>query len=507
MPYRYDPVRPSLYGATIGDMILRRGDIAAQEANQVAAVKSRGVQNIGAGIANGLQDVATYKAQAPIREMQQIQLENAREGQADHAAAHGQQTQAQHDEMAAQIGHEILLNGGTPDAVHNAMQRAVKGGALSPDEAQQFTLMSVENADKIPDAAKALMSRSANGQALLERMNAPKPAEKPLDHNPEHDLVMPDGRVVIAGKPKTVEPKAETRSLDVQAADALAKGDTETYTRLLKVKKEMGQADDRPRITVNTGGGASSLSDDGVEYAATQYRLTGKMPALGNGNGDIKAKIISETARQAKAIGQSPAASIQKQAAYKADGAALTKMQTMSSAAESFENKALGQADIVSELSGKVGRTGSPMLNGWLLAGKDHVVGDSDTHQLFNAISTFSAEYAKIMEGSTGSAAGSSDSARKATARLVSASQGKKSLEDTLNLMRREMRLTIGGYDATISHITERMGGNPAAAAPAVPARPQLAAGVTHVVEQNGVRYEVTTDASGKVVSSKVVPK
>lgn len=41
-------------------------------------------------------------------------------------------------------------------------------------------------------------------------------------------------------------PKAETRSLDVQAADALARGDTATYNRLLKVKKEMGQADDRP---------------------------------------------------------------------------------------------------------------------------------------------------------------------------------------------------------------------------------------------------------------------
>ena len=55
-------------------------------------------------------------------------------------------------------------------------------------------------------------------------------------------------------------PKAETRGLDVQAADALARGDTETYNRLLKVKKEMGQADDRPRITVNAGPGGSNLS-------------------------------------------------------------------------------------------------------------------------------------------------------------------------------------------------------------------------------------------------------
>jgi hypothetical protein len=41
--------------------------------------------------------------------------------------------------------------------------------------------------------------------------------------------------------------KPETRSLDVQAADALARGDMVAYERLKRVKKEMGQADDRPR--------------------------------------------------------------------------------------------------------------------------------------------------------------------------------------------------------------------------------------------------------------------
>lgn len=41
--------------------------------------------------------------------------------------------------------------------------------------------------------------------------------------------------------------KPETRGLDVQAADALARGDTETYQRLLRVKKEMGLADNAPK--------------------------------------------------------------------------------------------------------------------------------------------------------------------------------------------------------------------------------------------------------------------
>lgn len=41
-------------------------------------------------------------------------------------------------------------------------------------------------------------------------------------------------------------PERETRGLDVQANEALKAGDTEAYERLKRVKKEMGQADDRP---------------------------------------------------------------------------------------------------------------------------------------------------------------------------------------------------------------------------------------------------------------------
>lgn len=53
------------------------------------------------------------------------------------------------------------------------------------------------------------------------------------------------GQVRDPNAPKAAG-KPETRSLDVQAADALAKGDTETYQRLLRVKKEMGLADNAP---------------------------------------------------------------------------------------------------------------------------------------------------------------------------------------------------------------------------------------------------------------------
>jgi len=63
------------------------------------------------------------------------------------------------------------------------------------------------------------------------------------------------GRVIVEGTPKE-----ERRSIDVQLAAASAAGDTANYNRLLKVKKDAGQADDRPRVVV-TGGGASGAVD------------------------------------------------------------------------------------------------------------------------------------------------------------------------------------------------------------------------------------------------------
>jgi energy-converting hydrogenase Eha subunit B len=96
-----------------------------------------------------------------------------------------------------------------------------------------------------------------------------------------------------------------------------------------------------------------------------------------------------------------------------------------------------------------------------LLAWKKNVAGDQNTQLLYNAIITYAAEYGKIIEGSTGSAAGSTDSARRAARELISPALSKGTLPATLDLMNREMGLTMQGYDAVLSHITNRMMGEP----------------------------------------------
>ncbi len=137
----------------------------------------------------------------------------------------------------------------------------------------------------------------------------------------------------------------------------------------------------------------------------------------------------------------------------------MTTLQTLSATAEASENKAIGQIGIIKEISPKVPRTQVPLINGAIQAGRVHLLGDSNAQQLGNAIQTFANEYGKIIEGSTGSVQGASESSQRAARKLVDASLNPKTLNDVLNLMQREMDLTVAGYGAAINHVTEKMGG------------------------------------------------
>lgn len=437
---------------------------------------------------NAAQDVADER-QARLLQMHQA----AQQASADAAAtlAHGI---LQHNFMTGPDGGLGSLIG----AAAIAKQKGAPWASAWDTELQQAqSAMQQAQASGDPGAVKAVADTVSShfGPRLQQLvMGASQTLQEqwrkdstPIKLGEGDTLVSPtDFSTVAKGAPKP-----ETRSIDVQAADALAKGDQESYKRLLRVKEDTAKsgAEGRISVSVNAPGGPGALTPDAVEFAGTQYRVTGKMPAMGMGNGAARAAIMNEAAKQAKALGQTPVAAIQRQAAYAGDTKALSKMQSMSAAAESFEQKATAQAQIVSDLSKKVSRTQFPLLNSAVLSGKA-AFGDKDTQLLFNSIMTFSTEYAKIMEGSTGSAAGSSDSARQAAQRLISAKLNNDTLQATLALMQREMQLTISGYDATIGHITERMGGTPQTGGPAP------AAGATTKAKY---RYD---PASGKLVAN-----
>lgn len=120
-----------------------------------------------------------------------------------------------------------------------------------------------------------------------------------------------DQLLALAGQARdpqapTQTPKGDTRSLDVQAADALARGDTETYTRLLKVKREMGQADDRPRDPVQAALAAALLQQRQQQLASlppkVQTRVDAKSRAFEQNQTVKNTQTMAEAAAFAKSL-------------------------------------------------------------------------------------------------------------------------------------------------------------------------------------------------------------
>lgn len=127
---------------------------------------------------------------------------------------------------------------------------SVKGAP--PELRTQFmagaiTHMRARSYNSEADQAEQLIQQNPDKlEAILDHYIklAPSQRKAGAPHVVQGALVDPTGKVLYRAP---TEQKPETRGLDVQAADALARGDTAEYERLKRVKKEMGQADDRPR--------------------------------------------------------------------------------------------------------------------------------------------------------------------------------------------------------------------------------------------------------------------
>lgn len=322
--------------------------------------------------------------------------------------------------------------------------------------------------------------------SFKEQLDLENPTKKPESLVP---IPGPDGKPIYgtptAGQPVYEKPPSQGAAPNVGSfEDYVVRkyGDKPTPGQITEARKTYMQSDDRPpSVHVSVNGGVGTLDPGGLELAATDYRLTHRLPAR---NAEQNGAIISAAAAQGKALGNSPVATIQKQAAYAGDSKALAKMQGMAASAEAFESKAIAQTDIIADLSSKVPRTSFPLINAALQSGRTNITGDANATKLANAIETFTEEYAKVMNGSTGSSAASSDSSRAAAKRLISTAMSKGTMTQVIDLMKREMDLTMQGYGSVINHITERMGGSgtpaPGAPAPAAPASAPSTGGLTY---------------------------
>lgn len=220
MPYRYDPVRPNPYAGTIGDLILRQGDIAAQgarsvgnaqadSAREIGAIHAGAARNIGAAISGTLGDIAQYSADAPRRQLAALQVAGATQAAQDDQllrqaltmqpeqamaflqskgpagamalqkiTALKQQQDDKHNQITTQIGLKLHDSGNTLEAMQDALNTAEKNGLLTSEQAQAMGAAVSADPSKIPLVAKGWIGATKEGQALLNKTTTVAPGAK-----------------------------------------------------------------------------------------------------------------------------------------------------------------------------------------------------------------------------------------------------------------------------------------------------------------------------------------
>jgi len=212
-----------------------------------------------------------------------------------------------------------------------------------------------------------------------------------------------------------------------------------------------------------------NMSPDAIEAAAARYNMDGSLPPnLGRGaqGAALTAKILSKAAEVAKANGDAPEAGRIKQLANKASAQALGQLTKQEQMVGAFEKNALKNLDIAVQASKEVDRTGIPVLNRWILAGKKSLAGDAAVSRFHAANTTFVNEYAKIMSGSMGNTV-VSDSLRRETETLLATKDTPEQYEAVTALMKQEMANRMKGFAEQKAELTGSMKRRASDAAPA----------------------------------------
>jgi len=269
------------------------------------------------------------------------------------------------------------------------------------------------------------------------------------------------GKETLIGSGSSIGSKGSNIS---SSAVNTSKGNV-TYTDFAKVPDAPTDENRNTAYPGTLGATYGQVFEDAVRYAQTgKYQKMGMSSKPSAKAYDTAVK--TKAANIAASLGMTET---ELTAAYKANSTAIGKLITMKSTVAAYENKAKAQIDMIlngykDPVSGKqvpslndsVTRDNWQSVNSALVAFKIQK-GDTPAKLLSNALITFSNEYAKIMAGSTGSAAGSSDSARQEAASLISTALTNGQLSDTLGLLQKEMDTTIQGYDTQIKETSGSM--------------------------------------------------
>jgi len=380
---------------------------------------------------NALVQVAPNLAPTIGKAYADMRQANAKSSQEEATAAKTRQE----TQRAALTNHMQLLGAmQTPEQAVQVLNMAVSQHGLPMQMAQTYVQNLLKNPAQFAIKKAEMLAAFASQKDQLDAMT-------PKLQN-----------ITLGGTDQIVDMNSLTRGAAPTTLQRTVSPDTVYQGDISRANNRDTQAGENLRAGINPDGSpidGQGLSEQAKIAAAARYRIDGTLPTNvgrgAQGPRDIRF-ILNEAARQSAEAGDTPESSRIAQIANKANTAALSKLQTQQTMVGAFEKNFSKNADLAEQLSSTVDRTGVPVLNKWLNAGKRSVAGDP-------AISAFDAnlkatvnEYAKIVGGGTGSSATAQGEIAKIES-LLSAAQTPQQVKAVLDVMRKETANRMAAFE------------------------------------------------------------
>lgn len=245
-------------------------------------------------------------------------------------------------------------------------------------------------------------------------------------------------------------------------ADARAeKKESETERHNLATERHQS-AMEAKLASAAKGTDVPELDKDTVDYAAEKYNATGQLPTFGFGKAAaaLRTQILQRAAHMAKEKGKSGVEVAADAASFKAGQSALSQLQRSEAMVGAFEKNFNMNADLALQISGQVGRTGVPVLNRWLLAGKKSIAGDPDVANFDVAMKSVVNEYTKIISGSMGNTVMAEGEIKKVE-NLLNSAQTPEQVKSVIAFMKKETGNRMKGFEEKRKEIMKGLSGKP----------------------------------------------
>jgi hypothetical protein len=222
----------------------------------------------------------------------------------------------------------------------------------------------------------------------------------------------------------------------------------------------IGNAPVLPKANVDTGPMDLTKESPADVQAGWRYLQDGTLPPnMGRGiQGTAQAtKIRNIAAQLAQQQGINPEDVRTGQYAFKGSGSALGNIQKREAMIGTNEKNFNYNADQVLQLSKKVDRTGTPIINSWINAGRRSVQGNPELSAFDTAVKTTVNEFAQIVSGTT---SGASTEGEKAKAEaLLNAQQTPEQILAVINQMRTETQNRMKSFRDQKTELRQGMSG------------------------------------------------